>query len=83
MTTITLYFAPGCPHCAAARAWLNGRGLEFAEVDVRTHGPSLHQALVHAGQPAVPVIEVGTEVLIGFDEQRLEELLRRASTLDS
>ena len=72
---ITLYSVPNCPHCAAARAWLRDRGLAFEEVDVRGHGPALHQSLVHAGRPVAPVIEVGREVLVGFDPERLAELI--------
>jgi len=44
-------------------------------VDVRVRGPVLHQALVHAGRPVVPVIEVGRQVLVGFDPERLAELI--------
>ena len=74
---ITLYGVPECPHCADVRAWLAARGLTFTEVDVRTEGVILHQAVVHAGRPSVPVIEVGREVLIGFDAERLEVIVEQ------
>lgn len=74
-TVITLYSVPDCPHCAAAREWLRERGLAFGEVDARVRGPVLHQAMVHAGRPVVPVIEVGRQVLVGFDAARLAELV--------
>jgi glutaredoxin len=79
---ITLYSVPGCPHCAEARAWLCERGLAFSEVDVRVRGPVLHQALVHAGRPVVPVIEVGRQVLVGFDPERLAEIIALARSGD-
>jgi len=75
---IVLYSLPDCPHCEAARAWFRERGLGFEEVDIRARAPVLHQALVHAGGPVVPVLEVGREVLVGFDADRLEAMVRDA-----
>ena len=80
---ITLYSLPDCPHCAAARDWLRTHELPFTEVDVRIRGAVLHQSLVHAGRPAVPVIEVGREVLVGFDAERLEEIVSRELRTES
>jgi glutaredoxin len=75
---IVMYSLPECPHCEEARAWLRGRGLAFEEVDVRSVERVLHQALVHAGRPVVPVLEVGSEVQVGFDAGRLEEMINSA-----
>lgn len=75
MRPVTLYAVAGCPHCEAARAYLAARDVEFLEVDVRQDPRALHRVMVYGGGPSVPVIEVGDEILVGFDPARLDELL--------
>lgn len=45
---------PKCSTCAAARKWLDGRGIEYAERDIRTSGPTreeLAEWLQESGLP--------------------------------
>lgn len=75
MRQITLYATPDCPLCAKARDLLRSLGVPFTEVDIRRDPLALHQMTVFAGGPQVPVVEVDGDVLVGFDRERLEEML--------
>jgi len=33
--------------------------------------------IVKSGQKTVPVVEIGGEIIIGFDKAKIEELLKR------
>jgi len=78
MPNITLYAVPGCPRCAEARECLRSLGVSFVEVDVRQDPLAMHQMAVYAGGPTVPVIEVDGDVLVGFDRERLEDMVKKS-----
>jgi glutaredoxin 3 len=77
---ITLYATPGCPQCAAARAALRSAGASFEELDPSASADVLRELLSFAASAFVPVIVVGGRALVGFDEDRLAEMLREPPT---
>jgi glutaredoxin len=66
-----------CGYCARARAYLNSRGIPFEELDVEksAQGKQEYRALKGRG---VPIILVGNQRMNGYDQARLEGLLRAA-----
>lgn len=74
---ITLYTAPDCEGCDAARKLLNARGLPFKEVNVidATQIEELQKAV---GGNSVPAIIVGSTVQKGFEEGAYQRLLDAA-----
>jgi glutaredoxin len=82
MSKIVLYATPGCPLCDQVRDFLSARGVAFEEVDVRSDPLAFHQMAVFAGGLLVPVIEFDGDVLVGFDRERLEEMVERAMKPD-
>jgi glutaredoxin len=77
---ITLYAIPDCPQCAAARAALRAAGQPFEELDPSISAEDLRELLSFAGSAVVPTIVVGGKALVGFDEDRLAEMLREPPT---
>ena len=58
-------------------AFLSERGIEFEERDV-TSDPSVVQELVEKyNSHSTPTLLIGDEVMIGFDPDRLDQLLGR------
>jgi glutaredoxin len=81
---VTMYMTSWCPVCKKAAAWLRGRGVQFAEKDVEKDEAAsreLSQKAKSAGLSSqvqgVPVIDVGGELLLGFDPRSLQEALDR------
>jgi glutaredoxin len=66
-----------CGYCAKARAYLNSRGIPFEELDVEksAQGKQEYRALKGRG---VPIILVGNQRMNGYDQARLEGMLRAA-----
>ena len=57
------------------KAYLSERGIDFVEHDV-TADPQAVQDLVNTYQSrSTPTIVIGDEVMIGFDPERLDQLL--------
>ena len=77
---IVLYATPDCPHCAAARDALGAAGESFEERDPSTSAEVLSELLSFAASAVVPTIVVGGMALVGFDEDRLADMLREPPT---
>ncbi len=66
MAEIKIYTKPGCPYCAAAKTDLDGRGLEYEEIDVLSDATALDEMSKLSGGKTVPVIVDGEKVTVGF-----------------
>jgi glutaredoxin len=72
---VTLYVVPGCPLCAAARAWLARRRIAFVERDVQRDFGALRSMYRLTRQNLVPVFARGDRALVRPTDQQLEEFL--------
>jgi glutaredoxin 3 len=50
----------------------------YQAVDVTTDPNGLRDLMTKSGQRGVPVIDVDGEIVVGFDKERLEEILAKA-----
>ena len=76
-SAIEIFVREGCPHCEAARSFLDELarerpGLIVSVVDIGRDPAALvrlHELARHAGiaQPGVPTIRIGDELIVGFD----------------
>ncbi len=71
---VTLYAAPGCPLCAAARELLRKRAIEFGDVEVREE-EDVRELIRLTGGTVVPTLVVGDDVQAGWDADRFAEML--------
>jgi glutaredoxin len=81
---VTLYGTAWCGACKAARSYLAGRKIPFADKDVEKDPAAareLQQKARRLGISAdrVPILDVRGRLLIGFDKARFEALLGEAS----
>jgi glutaredoxin len=72
---VILYSQPGCPPCYAAKHFLSAREIPFEYRDV-TADPAALRELVKLNSRSTPTIVVDGEVMIGFDAERLEQMLQ-------
>ena len=77
---VVLYATTACPHCAAARAALREAGESFEERDPSTSADVFQEMLSFAASAVVPTIVVGGTALVGFDEDRLTQILLEPRT---
>lgn len=59
-----------------AKEYLSEKGAKFEEYNVGEDRSKAMEMINLSGQRGVPVITVGTEVIVGFNKNRLEELLK-------
>ena len=73
--SVEIYTSPTCIHCKSAKEFFNEHNIAYADHDVTVDPQRRQEAVEKSGQMGVPVIVVNGEVVIGFDEDRLRELL--------
>lgn len=82
MKRVILYSQPGCPPCFAAKHFLAAQGVKFEYKDVQADPEALSE-LVALNSRSTPTIVVGEEVMIGFDPERLLQLLAASEAVVS
>ena len=74
---VTLYAAPDCVPCGAARNMLSNRGIPFAEKTV-TSNEDIEALKRLAGVPSLPFLTIGGQQLRGFIEAEWVQYLDAA-----
>jgi glutaredoxin-like YruB-family protein len=72
---VTIYSTPVCHFCNAAKDFFKENDVKYVEHDVAADAEKREEMVDMTGQMGVPVIRVGDDVVIGFDEPKLKELL--------
>lgn len=72
---VTIYSTPVCHFCHAAKDFFKENDITYVEHDVASDLDKREEMIEITGQMGVPVIRIGDDVIIGFDEPKLKELL--------
>ena len=75
MKNVNIYSTPTCHFCHMAKDYFKENNIEYTEFDVAADAEKRAQMMEKTGQMGVPVIEIGDEVVIGFNESKIKELL--------
>jgi glutaredoxin 3 len=75
MKNVTIYTTPACGWCRAAKDFFAQHNIQYREKDVATDEEARHEMLHRSQQMGVPVIDIDGEIVVGFDQPKLEELL--------
>lgn len=72
---VIVYTTPTCGYCTTAKEFLKEKGIEYTEIDVAQDQEAAQRMIQKSGQMGVPQILVGEEIVVGFDQAKLTELL--------
>jgi len=75
-TSVTIYSTPVCHFCQTAKEFFKENNVEDTEHDVAADAEKREEMIEMTGQMGVPVIRIGDDVVIGFDENKVKELLK-------
>ena len=70
-----IYSTPSCMYCRAAKEFFKKNNVAYTDYDVSTDAQRRQEMIDKSGQMGVPVIFVGDEMVVGFDEGKLFELV--------
>lgn len=72
---ITIFSTPVCLYCKKAKDFFKTNNLEFTEINVVETPETLKQFKELTGQLSVPVIQIGEDRVLGFDEMWIKRKL--------
>lgn len=75
MKKIKVYSTPTCHYCQMLKEFLNSKGVAFENFDVSSDLGKRKEMMDKSGQMGVPVVFVDEEMVVGFNEEKLTELL--------
>ena len=78
--SISIYTTPTCGFCHQAKAYLKQRGAPFVEFDVSRDPQKATEMVQVSGQRGVPVLLIDGQVVLGFNEPMIAQLLDQRAT---
>lgn len=75
MKEVTIYSTPTCHFCHMAKDFFEDEGIAYTEINVAENQEKRAYMVERTGQMGVPVIEIDDEVVVGFNEGKIKELL--------
>ena len=73
--SVKIYTTPTCPYCIKAKKYLTDRKIKFDNIDVSTDTTKAQEMVDKSGQMGVPVLEVDSEIILGFDKEKINKVL--------
>lgn len=75
-TNVTIYSAPWCAFCHAAKQFLDSKKVKYTDIDVDADHNAARELVQKTGQAGIPVLLIGDETIIGFNRPAIESALR-------
>ncbi len=72
---VIIYSTPTWPYCHKAKEYLSQKGVSYTDYDVSVDRAKAKEMIELSKQMAVPVIFIDDQFMVGFNQQKLDELL--------
>jgi len=72
---VVIFTQLDCPPCHIVKLFLEERGVAFEERDIQADPATVKELLEVYKSHSTPTLVIGEEVMIGFDPERLDEIL--------
>lgn len=73
---VKIYSTPTCVYCKMAKEFFQKNNIEFQDLDVGEDAKAREEMINKSQQMGVPVIDIDGQIVIGFDQRKIEELLK-------
>lgn len=73
---IKIYSTPSCIYCKLAKEFFDKHNIKYEDINVAEDKKAREEIVKKTQQMGVPVIEIGDQYIVGFDQRRIEEILR-------
>lgn len=75
MKEVVIYSTPTCHFCHMAKDYFDEKGVKYTDYNVMEDLEKRQEMVEKSGQMGVPVIMIGGEIIVGFDQPRINSLL--------
>jgi len=76
MPKVRVFSTPICPYCVALKSFLKEHSIAFEEVNMANDEKARDEIVEKTGQMGVPVIDIDGEFIVGFEKEKISELLK-------
>ena len=81
MNKVKMYTLSTCPWCRKTKQFFRDKGIQFDFIDYDLAGEDVQndiaaEMMSHSGHIAFPFVKVGDTVVVGFNPERYEQLLK-------
>ncbi len=73
--SVKVYSTPSCPFCIRVKEFLKDNGVEYEDIDVSVNQDKVQEMVQKTGQMGVPVLDIEGNIVIGFDKEKISQLL--------
>ena len=75
MKEVIVYSTPSCVYCNAAKVFFKQNNIAYTEHNVAADPERRKEMIEKSGQMGVPVIIIGGEIVVGFNQPKIKQLL--------
>ena len=75
---VEIYSTATCHFCHLAKDWMTEKQIPFTDYNVGEDMARRKEMVEMTGQLGVPVIKIGDEVMVGFNQEQLAKILEVA-----
>jgi len=76
MQKVKVYSTSTCYFCVKAKEFLHQHKIPFEDIDVNEDRKAAMEMISKSKQTGVPVIEIGKEIIVGFDVPKIKKALK-------
>lgn len=75
MKKVIVYSTPTCPWCTKVKDYLDSKDVPYEHFDVSKDREKAMEMVKKSGQQGVPVIDIDGSIVVGFDQNSINNLL--------
>lgn len=75
LKNVVVYSTPTCSWCNTLKAYLRKNNIRFRDIDVSKDEQAAQKMVQKSGQQGVPQTEINGQIIVGFDKQKINQLL--------
>jgi len=72
---VIIYTTPTCHFCILAKAFFEAEKLPVQMIDVSVDAKARDEMVEKSGQMGVPVIDIDGNIVVGFDQEKIKQIL--------
>lgn len=76
MAKVRVFSTTFCPYCVTLKEFLKSKNVKFEDIDVSEDPEAQKEMIEKSNQMGVPVVEIEGEIVVGFDRERISNLLK-------
>ncbi len=75
MANVSIYTTSTCAYCKLTKDFFKKNNIQYQEYNVATDAKARDEMIEKSGQLGVPVTIIDSQIVVGFDQERLSKLL--------